>query len=75
MCMKFFDGNLKDSLEMQLKALDLISALFSEVNPIPVKHALKLAGLDFGIPRLPLVELTDKNKAILEKAMKEMNLI
>lgn len=75
MCMKFFDGNLKDSLEMQLKALDLISALFSEVNPIPVKHALKLAGFDFGIPRLPLVELTDKNKAILEKAMKEMNLI
>ena len=75
MCMRFFDGNLKDSLEMQLKALDLISALFSEVNPIPVKHALKLAGFDFGIPRLPLVELTDKNKAILEKAMKEMNLI
>lgn len=75
MCMKFFDGNLKEALEMQLKALDLISALFSEVNPIPVKHALKLAGFDFGIPRLPLVELTDKNKAILEKAMKEMNLI
>ena len=75
MCMKFFDGNLKEALDMQLKALDLISALFSEVNPIPVKHALKLAGFDFGIPRLPLVELTDKNKAILEKAMKEMNLI
>lgn len=75
MCMKFFDGNLKEALDMQLKALDLISALFSEVNPIPVKHALKLVGFDFGIPRLPLVELTDKNKAILEKAMKEMNLI
>ena len=75
MCMKFFDGNLKDALDMQLKALDLISALFSEVNPIPVKHALKLAGFDFGLPRLPLVELSDKNKAVLEKAMKEMNLI
>ena len=75
MCIKFFDGNLKEALDMQLKALDLISALFSEVNPIPVKHALKLVGLDFGIPRPPLVELTDKNKAILEKAMKEMNLI
>ena len=75
MCIKFFDGNLKEALDMQLKALDLISALFSEVNPIPVKHALKLVGFDFGIPRLPLVELTDKNKAILEKAMKEMNLI
>ena len=75
MCLKFFDGNLKEALDMQLTALDLISALFSEVNPIPVKHALKLAGFDFGIPRLPLVELTDKNKAILEKAMKEMNLI
>ena len=75
MCMKFFDGNLKEALDMQLKALDLISALFSEVNPIPVKHALKLAGFDFGLPRLPLVELSDKNKAVLEKAMKEMNLI
>ncbi len=75
MCMKFFDSNLKEALDMQLKALDLISALFSEVNPIPVKHALKLAGFDFGIPRLPLVELTDKNKEVLEKAMKEMNLI
>ena len=75
MCMKFFDGNLKEALDMQLKALDLISALFSEVNPIPVKHALKLAGFDFGIPRLPLVELTKKNKEVLEKAMKEMNLI
>ena len=75
MCNNFFNGNQKEALDMQLKALDLISALFSEVNPIPVKHALKLAGFDFGIPRLPLVELTDKNKAILEKAMKEMNLI
>ncbi len=75
MCMKFFDGNLKDALDMQLKALDLISALFSEVNPIPVKHALKLVGFDFGLPRLPLVELSDKNKAVLEKTMKEMNLI
>lgn len=75
MCTKFLDGNLKEALDMQLKALDLISALFSEVNPIPVKHALKLAGFDFGIPRLPLVELTDKNKEVLEKAMKEMNLI
>ena len=75
MCMKFFDGNLKEALDMQLNALDLISALFSEVNPIPVKHALKLAGFDFGIPRLPLVELSEKNKAVLEKAMKEMNLI
>ena len=75
MCMKFFDANLKEALDMQLKALDLISALFREVNPIPVKHALKLAGFDFGIPRLPLVELTEKNKEVLEKAMKEMNLI
>ena len=75
MCMKFFDGNLKEALDMQLNALDLISALFSEVNPIPVKHALKLIGFDFGLPRLPLVELTDKNKEVLEKAMKEMNLI
>ena len=75
MCQNFFDGKLDEALKMQLNALSLINALFCEVNPIPVKYALKLMGYDFGKPRLPLVELTDKNKVVLENEMKKMNLI
>ncbi len=75
MCQNFFDGKLDEALKMQLNALSLINALFCEVNPIPVKYALKLSGYDFGNPRLPLVELTDKNKVVLENEMKKMNFI
>ena len=75
MCQNFFDGKLDEALKMQLRALSLINALFCEVNPIPVKYALKLSGYDFGNPRLPLVELTDKNKVVLENEMKKMRLI
>ena len=75
MCKNFLEGKLDEALKMQLNALSLINALFCEVNPIPVKYALKLSGYDFGKPRLPLVELTDKNKVVLENEMKKMNLI
>ena len=75
MCINYFDGKHDEALKMQLDALNLISSLFSEVNPIPVKYALNLMGYDFGKPRLPLVELTDKNKVVLENEMKKMNLI
>ena len=75
MCINYFDGKHDEALKMQLDSLNLISSLFSEVNPIPVKYALNLMGYDFGKPRLPLVELTDKNKVVLENEMKKMNLI
>lgn len=75
MCINYFDGKHDEALKMQLDALNLISSLFSEVNPIPVKYALNLMGYDFGKPRLPLVELSDKNKVVLENEMKKMNLI
>ena len=75
MFIEYFDGNTKEALNKQLNALNLINSLFSEVNPIPVKYALKLKGYDFGKPRLPLIELSDKNKEVLEKEMKKMNLI
>ena len=52
--------------DLQLEALPLIKALFCETNPIPVKAALNMIGYDFGIPRLPLTEMSDKNKAILK---------
>lgn len=52
---------------MQLRALPLIKALFSEVNPIPVKAALNLQGYNFGIPRLPLTPMTKEKIEILKR--------
>ena len=68
-------GNLKKALEMQLKSLPLIEALFLEVNPIPVKEALNLIGYNYGIPRMPLIEISDKGKEKLVKSMKEFGTI
>lgn len=71
MVASFFDGNLADSKNLQLDLLPLISALFCEVNPIPVKYALNVLGFDFGLPRLPLCELSSKNKAIFDNLLKK----
>ena len=54
-------------MEIQLKAQPLIEALFSEVNPIPVKKALNLMGMEAGPLRSPLTEMTDANAANLRK--------
>ena len=59
----FLNGNIEGARDLQLGLIPLISSLFSEVNPIPVKYALNCLGFDFGIPRLPLTELSlDKRK-------------
>lgn len=71
----YFDGKLDDAVKNQLESIELIKALFSEVNPIPVKTALNMLGYNFGSPRLPLVEMSTENKKILEKSMKNYNLI
>lgn len=71
----FFNGNIEESRNKQLKALKLINALFSEVNPIPAKAALNMMGYDFGIPRLPLVEMTEAKKEVLKAEMKNMGII
>ena len=75
MTQKFFDGKIREATQMQLDAIDLIDALFSEVNPIPVKYALNLMGYNYGKPRLPLVELSAKNQERMREAMKNHNLI
>lgn len=75
MTQKFFDGKIIEATQMQLDAIDLIEALFSEVNPIPVKYALNLMGYNYGKPRLPLVELSAKNQERMREAMKNHNLI
>ena len=68
-CASFFAGNLAESRELQLKALPLIEALFCEVNPVPVKHALNLQGWDMGPLRMPLCEMEDANLERLRNAM------
>ena len=65
----FLNGNFSASKNLQLDLLPLISALFCEVNPIPVKYALNVLGFDFGTPRLPLSELSSKNKLILDELL------
>lgn len=67
----FFEGNITLATQMQLKALPLIKALFSEVNPIPVKSALNQIGFNFGAPRLPLTEISSEKETLLAKALKE----
>ncbi len=71
----FFEGDIKKSCELQLKAIDLVDALFCEVNPIPVKKALNLMGMEVGPLRAPLFEMEEANAARLEKAMKEYGLL
>ena len=74
-CAKYFEGDVEGSRKMQLDAIELIDALFCEVNPIPVKKALNLMGLNAGILRRPLTEMEDANAAKLEKAMKEFGIL
>lgn len=75
MVQDFFNGNVEEACNKQLKSLKLTKALFSEVNPIPVKAALNMLGYDYGIPRLPLVEMTENKKKVLEEELKNFKLI
>ncbi|NLG03761.1 MAG: 4-hydroxy-tetrahydrodipicolinate synthase [Clostridia bacterium] len=68
-------GDLQKSREIQLKAIDLISALFCEVNPIPVKMAMNLMGMEAGTLRRPLTELEPQDTEVLRKAMKAYGLL
>ena len=74
-CQKFFDGDVKGSLQMQLDAIPLISALFSEVNPNPVKAAMNMMGKEVGPLRLPLTEMEDAHKEVLKQAMKSYGIL
>lgn len=67
----YFSGEIKKATTSQLNAIDLISSLFYEVNPIPVKYAMNLVGFKCGKPRLPLVELSETGKEKLTHSLKE----
>ena len=75
MVMDYLNGDLEKSRAMQLKALRLVDALFSEVNPIPVKAALNLMGMEVGSLRPPLCDMGEANKAELAAAMKEFGIL
>lgn len=75
MVMKFFEGDLKEAARLQLEAVPLINALFCEVNPIPVKEAMNMMGMNVGPLRMPLCEMEDSNREILKKAMKDYGLL
>lgn len=64
--MDYLTGNWQKACASQLFALPLINALFAEVNPIPIKYAMNKIGFKCGLPRLPLIELSDKGKEKLD---------
>ena len=72
--MNYLEGNVQKSCEMQLKALPLVRALFSEVNPIPVKAAMNLMGKEVGPLRMPLTEMEEGHKEALKQAMIDFGL-
>lgn len=74
-CALYLEGKVKESAALQLKLLEVINSLFCEVNPIPVKTALNLMGMNAGKLRLPLCEMADKNLDRLKAALKDVGLI
>lgn len=75
MVYSYLDGNINESLRLQLEATSINEALFCEVNPIPVKTACNLMGFDVGPVRLPLYEMEETNLNKLKKAMAEYGLL
>ena len=75
MVIEFLGGNVKRAMELQLKYVNLIQALFCEVNPIPVKAAMKIIGYEVGGVRLPLTEMEENHRTLLKDRMKEAGLI
>lgn len=74
-CQRFFDGDLEGSRQLQLELLPLCSALFIDVNPIPVKEAMNLMGMNVGECRLPLCNMDEAKVDKLAAEMKHVNLI
>ena len=75
LCQKFLDGDTEGARRMQLEMLDLINNLFIEVNPIPVKTALRLMGYNVGQLRMPLCDMEESNLEKLKASMKKVGLI
>lgn len=65
----FLDGDVKKSIALQTKYLDIINALFCDVNPIPVKEAVEMMGYDVGTCRMPLYPMTTENRNMVNDLM------
>ena len=74
-CAKFFAGDVAGSARLQLELLDLINALFMDVNPIPVKDAMNLMGMEVGGLRLPLLSMEDAQLAKLRGVLAAYGLV
>ncbi len=70
----YLDGDVRESMELQLKAIPLIDQLFCEVNPIPVKAGMNMMGFEVGPLRMPMTELEDAHKESLKAAMKDFGI-
>lgn len=75
MVMEYLNGNIEKARKLQLHAIELISALFVEVNPMPVKTAMNLMGMNVGPLRLPMCDMEEKNVEVLKKALKNYGLL
>ena len=75
MCQFYLDGNCSDATTLQLKYLNLINDLFIETNPIPVKTAMNIMGMNVGKLRLPLYKMDTKNEETLVNTLKKYNLV
>ena len=73
-CTKFFNGDVKGAAALQCKYLDLINALFCEVNPIPAKAAMNAMGFCSNNIRLPLTEMEEAHRALLLQRMREVGI-
>lgn len=74
-CSKYFEGDIESSRRLQLDCMGLVSALFSETNPIPVKEALNRMGWDVGECRMPLAPMQPEHRAQLYAELKRHGLI
>lgn len=74
-CQNYFDGKVQEAAKLQIDAIDLISALFCEVNPIPVKVAMRMLGYEAGPLRLPLTEMEPAHEEELKKALQAHGLL
>lgn len=75
MVMKYLNDEVEQARKLQINYIELIQALFTEVNPIPVKKALELMGFHTKHLRMPLTEMEPKNVERLASAMKQMGII
>lgn len=74
-CQHYFDGDVRTATKMQIDYTDLIDALFCEVNPIPVKTAMRRLGYDAGPLRMPLLEMEPAHAAQLDAALRKHGLL